>query len=734
MEHRQNIINYLQETNEEFTVYLRGNLPKLFPITLEDQTQNPNYFQTDFYLILYRTFLLFGWRLSSKNALLKVHSKNPPFDLVIYILRSLVALKQEYFSTLFMFILCQNIFNYAFKSKIRWSDVSSWLQTQNYISSTQINFIKYRFKITDTYKRNFIYQRFPELDTRLTPKWKKCIINESIASYNDLYEKMENYPEIQVILPVLNWNEGDILTFLQNENYEAFKKISITYKKEMYNFKKGDWWVDFANQHLGGGVMNSGFVQEEILAVKFPELMYFSNEGYKIPYDGAIIMTNLLKSINFPDSWYTGKSISTKSCWDIIAGIEKETNIELKNFIAIAAVDHSRSVQKPFINYTSNELVTVFNRCYSGFMMAKILGATQVNSGPLGTGVFNNSPVFMYTLQILAASAVGMDISFWGTGPNQEIAIQTALKMIADKEVMSLIPSYSPIKGLLNVGASCYMDSVLFSLFYRNNSVISEQILEKSVTGNIYNLQQELIKIKRSIQGSGEVQTCTDFRALLRDIPGGQQFSSHHQQDAGEFLQFLMNLFKVQGAVVRRNVYGTNDIGENPPLTITSSFTDDKASLIDFVDSFMLNEVKAGYMLSNFLIKRSDVYLEEPLRNEGKTFIRKITREQVITVPDFYSFYIQRPDPITNLVLTKPIYPDEIIEFGTKVLQLYSVVIHVGNINSGHYLVYFKYNEKWWIYNDISRKIRKIGNFEEMLRQEPSPSSRGIIYFYGHNL
>jgi len=734
MEHRKNIFNYLRNNNEEFSGHLRENLAELFPVDSEvvARLQARNYFQTDFYIVIYRTFLLFGWKITSKT-ITKIPSSNPPFDLAERILLSLNAANQLYFSYLFMLALCQDIFNYAFKSKISWNIFLSWLETQKYIEPKHHKFIKYRWNITRTFSRTFISERLPTIDTSTTPKWKKCIIEETTKAYHRILESMENYPEIQVAFPALEWEEGDILSILQTGDYSAFKKIDITYKKEMYDFEQGDWWVDFANRNLGGGALRSGFVQEEILAAKFPELLYFSSQGYKIPYKGSIVMTNLLKSINFPDSWYGRKNISTKSCWDIVSGIEKETRAELKNFIAIAAIDHSASLQRPFIDYSSEELVAVFNRCYSGFMMAKVLGARQVNSGPLGTGAFNNSPVFMYTLQILAASAVGIDIAFWGAGPNQEISLKTALKLIADKEILRQIPSIVPFKGLFNVGASCYMDSVLFSLLYKNNPIINAQILDKSVSGGLVPLQQELIRVKRSIQGSGEVETCRDLRAILASIPGGREFARHQEQDAGEFLQFLANLFQLQGATVQRNVYGTNDTGDNPVLTITSTFTDYKASLVDFVDSFTLNDVPAGYMLSNFLIKRSDVYLEEPLRDNGRSFIRKITREEIMSVPDFYAFYVQRADPVTNLVLTKPIHPNEAIKFKEKVLQLYSVIIHVGGIDSGHYLVYFKHNDRWFVYNDVSHKIREIGTFGDMLNKSPSPTSRGVIYFYGRD-
>ncbi len=739
MEKSETIISRRRRPNEDFISLLRENPSKFFPSpeSVIDGRGVKN--QKELYMNIYRTLLLFGWQIT-RTGLVKVKAERPPFDLALRILDSLVALQEDYFSSLFILTLCQDIFDYGFKKGVAWDVFSSWLQTQNYISPN-LEFVKYRWDITHTYTRKEIGKKISNIALSKAPEWKKCLIEEAVGSYKALLPETENYPEIQVAFPVLKFQglgqEKEIMQILREGEYDRLKKIGVTYKKEMYNFGRGDWWVDFASANLGGGALGAGFVQEEILAVKFPELLYFSNQGYKIPHNGAIVMTNLLRSLNLPDSWYGRKGISGKSCWDIISGVEKATAVELKNFIAVAAVDHSRGGQRPFNRYGEKELVLVFNRCYSGFMMAKILGAQTVNSGPLGSGVFNNSPVFMYTLQILAASAVGIDINFWGTGYQNEISLKRAMEMIEGRRVLELLAPILPFRGLLNLGSSCYMDSVLFSLLYPKLPVLQEKILQKKVEGPVKGLQEELVRIQRSIQGTGEVDTCADFRLLLRNIPPrGPTFAGVEEHDAGEFYMFLMEIFDVTGAVVKTTTYGTNDAGERPPLTVTSTRTDARSSLVNFIDSFALAEAPANYFLSNFLLKRTDVYPDDPLRFNGQTFVRKLTKEEVLSVPDFYSFFVQRADPITNRVLVKPIHPNEAMKIGDKVLKLYAVVIHVGSIDSGHYLVYFKYQPPgsqeplWYKYNDVTLQIRRIGSFHDMLNYDPDPTKRGIIYFY----
>ena len=159
MENLEILLSKLQKNNSDFSLYLRQNLLELFPL---EPTLNTELNYDIFYLILYRVFILFGWKITRKE-LVKVQTQDLPFDLVKHILTSLNFLEQKYFSTLFMLISCQNIFNYGYKSGKEWPLFESWVQTQEYITPKYIDFIRYRWRVTDTCTRKEISNKLNTL-------------------------------------------------------------------------------------------------------------------------------------------------------------------------------------------------------------------------------------------------------------------------------------------------------------------------------------------------------------------------------------------------------------------------------------------------------------------------------------------------------------------------------------------------------------------------------------------
>jgi poly(ADP-ribose) glycohydrolase len=65
--------------------------------------------------------------------------------------------------------------------------------------------------------------------------------------------------------------------------------------------------IDFANRFIGGGVMNKGMVQEEILFMIFPELMMAKLMCSKMEKSEAIVIKGVKRFSN-----YTGYSNKTK--------------------------------------------------------------------------------------------------------------------------------------------------------------------------------------------------------------------------------------------------------------------------------------------------------------------------------------------------------------------------------------------------------------------------------------
>ena len=130
-------------------------------------------------------------------------------------------------------------------------------------------------------------------------------------------------------------------------------------------------------------------------------------------------------------------------------------------------------------------------------------------------------------------------------------------------------------------------------------------------------------------------------------------------------------------------------------------------------------------------------------------FKRRIETTEVIDTP-YLVFYIlrqglMRRDKDGNIkfrrdgmphinpnVYRKVVDPSEILTLpSSRVLTLTSIVLHLGStIESGHYILYFKCDGEWWVYDDLGTGFVKIGSFDTMLRRSPNPKTYGTLFYY----
>ena len=309
---------------------------------------------------------------------------------------------------------------------------------------------------------------------------------------------------------------------------------------------------------------------------------------------------------------------------------------------------------------------------------------------------------------------------------------------------------------LHNIGSSCYLDSVLFSLFAIQNDFIDNQILFNSIkhhkenvvktTSPVkdYNLrkliQNWLIAITRSIRMTNNIKECSGFRSVMKkcQINGMPNFGEPGQQEAGEFLIYLLKLFKAdECAKTKTTTYATNSLANyvrKKDLITTSKISNKKASIIILIDSFILKEKQhIKNSIHNFLNQKMDsgeLDKKNLFRYKNKNYKRFIQHVEFKDSP-YLIFWAQRAFPITNTVLDTKVIPNKKITLQSgRVLKLNSIIVHIGSINSGHYITYFRYNKTWYNYDDTSYSIQKIGNYKKMLKNYPNPITNGVLYFY----
>jgi hypothetical protein len=308
------------------------------------------------------------------------------------------------------------------------------------------------------------------------------------------------------------------------------------------------------------------------------------------------------------------------------------------------------------------------------------------------------------------------------------------------------------IKYMENLGSSCYLDSVLFGLFiyptdFVNNNIINVDI--KNYPNINYELDQdgklspedseklrivetvraELSKIESSMfNDSDHMRYCTDLRKSLKYVPNSENYHLPGEKDAGDFLQYILDMFPTYLATKTTTSYGTNDKGplSLANLKMTSKHVDKKASVMQFVDSFQLSDHKSGASIRRFLNQTDDSgTLDSSFTDgQGNRYNRRVSKTSLDSSP-IIIFRIQRLDWTGNVNSKNVIPPETISLHPGETYSLSSIVVYIKR----HYIAYFKLSKDWYVYNDMVG-VYDIGSYDDMINSNPSPATAGVLYFY----
>lgn len=174
--------------------------------------------------------------------------------------------------------------------------------------------------------------------------------------------------------------------------------------------------IDFANEYIGGGCMEAGCVQEELMFLKCPELL----------------VSRVLNTVMGPKDAIYIKGVEQYTRlegygWDFeFAGPEKDPLMNVKcgtvidrDIVAIDAICFSGSSAN---QYSHDSILRELTKAHSGFSASlefNINCKKPISTGRWGCGAFRGDSQLKFVIQWLAASQVGKSMVFYRKGDHE---------------------------------------------------------------------------------------------------------------------------------------------------------------------------------------------------------------------------------------------------------------------------------------------------------------------------
>lgn len=261
----------------------------------------------------------------------------------------------------------------------------------------------------------------------LIPNRKETNLPETV-NFLSLFTR-QNDLKVQKLLCILNYFKT-IKKWEENEK-EKLKEIVIYSRKVEYQIKNAKHWnasteksldyeiirqgtmeeqqfkkaiiVDFANKLVGGGVLKSGAVQEEILFMICPECipsLYFFEE-FEDNEVGFITGADRINKIQ-------GYKKNFQFIGDFPQNLSPSMNKPQEMIIAILDALDFNEVQSP--EYAAENLERELNKAFLAFSSHD--NFQNVVTGKWGCGIFGGTPILKFIIQWIAASECRKSMKF----------------------------------------------------------------------------------------------------------------------------------------------------------------------------------------------------------------------------------------------------------------------------------------------------------------------------------